>query len=283
MDPETDRQDAITAAVEAGRSAGFCNTEPEVLHDSNNVVVWLKPHEIVAKVGPHAHSRERLEREVEVCAQLIAAGAPAAEPLGSLRSAGPRRLPVSLWGRLRPAAPDVVSAGDLASMLAQVHTALRPCSPGLPSYTVDLGRAQMVLQDDDRMGAMAPDDLRLLRSAFDSWYEQTATLVSDHQALHGEPHVANVINTDAGPVLVDFESACTGPVEWDLSAMPPEVADEIEGIDHDLLAMLRLLRSAVVATWCWTRSGIPGMRSHADHHIAVVRIAWSGGQPDIQT
>jgi hypothetical protein len=73
--------------------------------------------------------------------------------------------------------------------------------------------------------------------------------------------------------LVDFEAASIGPLEWDLASVPPGVADVFRGIDHDLLAVLRLLSSARVATWCWSLADHPSMRIHGEHHLAVVRRA----------
>jgi hypothetical protein len=52
--------------------------------------------------------------------------------------------------------------------------------------------------------------------------------------------------------MVDFESVCSGPLEWDLSALPCVDAG-IFSVDADLLALLRRLRSLCVTVWWWTR------------------------------
>ena len=39
------------------------------------------------------------------------------------------------------------------------------------------------------------------------------------QALHGDAHLFNCIPTAAGPVWHDLETACRGPVEYDLAAL----------------------------------------------------------------
>lgn len=70
--------------------------------------------------------------------------------------------------------------------------------------------------------------------------------------LHGEPHFdGNVLRTAEGPVFIDFEAACTGPKEWDLAALPREVATFYPPINTALLEVLELTRSLCVATWCW--------------------------------
>jgi hypothetical protein len=54
--------------------------------------------------------------------------------------------------------------------------------------------------------------------------------------------------------MIDFESACAGPLEWDLSALS-EAAADCFAADPELLALLRRLRSICVATWCWALRG----------------------------
>src|SRR5262249_13631589 len=39
----------------------------------------------------------------------------------------------------------------------------------------------------------------------------------DCPVLHGDPHWSNFLAGPGGCVMIDFESVCRGPVEWDLS------------------------------------------------------------------
>ena len=87
------------------------------------------------------------------------------------------------------------------------------------------------------------------------------------------PTLGNVLVTAGGPVLIDFEGACTGPREWDVACAPPGVADRLAGLDHALLASARLLRSAFVAVWGWAGADHPMMRHHGEQHLAVLRAA----------
>jgi Ser/Thr protein kinase RdoA (MazF antagonist) len=41
------------------------------------------------------------------------------------------------------------------------------------------------------------------------------------QALHGDAHLFNCIQTATGPVWHDLETACRGPREYDLAALVP--------------------------------------------------------------
>ena len=77
--------------------------DPILLQETNNTVVWLRPHEIIAKVGTWAHSEEALRREHDVATILAAAGAPIALPV---RDAEPVRdehsgFLVTLWAAAR--------------------------------------------------------------------------------------------------------------------------------------------------------------------------------------
>ena len=74
------------------------------------------------------------------------------------------------------------------------------------------------------------------------------------QVLHGEPHPGNVLNTMNGPLFVDFETACRGPVEFDLAHVPDAVSDLYSSVDQQLLDMCRELVLAMVASWRFDQS-----------------------------
>jgi Ser/Thr protein kinase RdoA (MazF antagonist) len=274
MDLPTLRAAAVEAAVQAGAAAGYPTTDAVVLQDSNNVVLWLRPHAVVAKVGIWPHSWEVLEREVRVGAHLSERGAPVAAPIGELRAGTAH--PVSLWTKLEPSTDTHASAVVIGQMLGRVHASLRQIPSQLPSYLGAIDLARATLLDDRRMGALARDDLRFLRESFDHLQAAVRRRPDErHQPLHGEPHDGNIIVTEDGPRLIDFEAACVGPLEWDLASTSPGVAATFADVDDELLALLQLLNSARVATWCWAQAEHPAMRPHALHHLAVLRAAAS--------
>jgi hypothetical protein len=71
----------IGAAVEIAREIGLDVAEPVLVQETNNTVVWLWPHAIIAKVGTRTGSYEALVREFEVATALAGLGAPFAPPL----------------------------------------------------------------------------------------------------------------------------------------------------------------------------------------------------------
>jgi thiamine kinase-like enzyme len=73
------------------------------------------------------------------------------------------------------------------------------------------------------------------------------------QLLHGEPHAGNLLKTKNGPLFIDFETCCRGPVEFDIAHVPKEVSEHYPGADQELLRVCRILVLAMVASWRWDR------------------------------
>lgn len=96
------------------------------------------------------------------------------------------------------------------------------------------------------------------------------------QPLHGEPHLdGNVLRTAEGPIFVDFETASTGPKEWDLTALGREVATFYPPINTALLETLSWTRSLCVATWCWMQpERAPEVEEAARFHLSRLRDAF---------
>jgi hypothetical protein len=57
-----------------------------------------------------------------------------------------------------------------------------------------------------------------------------------------------------GPLFIDLETCCRGPVEFDLAHVPQEVSDRSPGGDRPVLGDCRLLVLAMVAAWRWDSS-----------------------------
>ncbi len=262
------RDPAVEAAIAAGVAAGFPVGEPVILQDTNNVVVWLRPHPVIAKVGVRQHVRDSLRREVEVCQYLHAAGAPVGEPIAWYDD---EPHPVSLWSRLEATRP-ACSPRDHADALRAVHGPLRRYSAPLPSYWAATESAKDMLFDDERMHAIKHADAALLRDAYRRFADQILAFDPPLQPLHSEPHTGNIIATADRAVLIDFEAVSVGPIEWDIACCPAAVAAEFPNIDHDLVRAARLLNAVRVATWCGA-SPHPAMRPYGVEQLEVVRRA----------
>lgn len=199
---------AADAAAEVAGEHGLVCDAPIVLRESWHVLVRLPPWPLVARVtsGAAGVDPQDVARELDVARHLVRAGAPVVEP-SDLLDPGPhehRGHTVVFWryltwsGELDPA-----GAGR---GLRTIHDALADYEGSLPAA----GRAQ------DVRAMLAPfpasHDVELLG-------ELAARELPVGQALHGDAHLFNCIQTTAGPIWHDLETACRGPREYDLAAL----------------------------------------------------------------
>jgi hypothetical protein len=144
---------------------------------------------------------------------------------------------------------------DLAAarVLDAVHRALDCYEKPLPVFhDRQLKRAGAVLADPGSLPTLARSDRALLADQYARLTQDLGERPLDLRPLHGDPHRGNLLVCRGGCVMIDFESACRGPLEWDLSALPGGGAGLFPA-DEQLLALLRQLRSVCVAVWCWMR------------------------------
>lgn len=286
------RRLAVQAATATLEALGLVASEPTVLKDSNNTVVWMRPLPIVAKVDTstiagRGRGRGRgLELEQAVLAHLSATDAPVARLAAGLprqlhRAAGRHVLLLDHLD-VDPEAP--VPPPDARRAVAAVHEALRAYPGPVPPFTDQLDRVVAFLDDPAVTPGVSSGDRAFLRRLA---LEFRAAFVPDGswQPLHGDPWIGgNLLATagaadPAGPegpapaggpaVLVDFEAACAGPPEWDWTVLPDEALPD--GVDRRLVAELRRMRSLVVAVWCLAQPGrAPEVDEAAAYHLGVL-------------
>ena len=130
---------------------------------------------------------------------------------------------------------------------------MRAVTLAAPHFTARVAEAKAILRDHERSPEVPDREREVL-----SWTLQTMTAsIRDrgvrHQLLHGEPHAGNLLNTRAGPLFIDLETCCRGPVEFDLAHAPDEVVEHYPGVDAELVEECRILMLAMVTTWRWDR------------------------------
>jgi hypothetical protein len=199
---------AVDAAVAVAGAYGVRCEEPVVLSKAWHVLVHLSPEPVVARVTSGAPGVDPgdVERELAVAVHLGGAGAPVVQP-SDLLPPGPHRYgghTLVFWRYLeREGELDAVAAGR---GLRTIHDALADYDGELPRG----GRADEVRE---MLEPFAPsDDVELL-------CELAARELPEGQALHGDAHLSNCIQTAAGPIWHDLETACRGPREYDLAAL----------------------------------------------------------------
>lgn len=180
-------------------------------------------------------------------AQLQAAGVPGVvAPLPSSDGArlvrlGRDGLSVTPWLDGRPPTEEeaLARAGRTLDLLAALHAAEPPAD--LPRWSPRAPRHLAVLVDEATRapwasgpyGEPARTALRSRLSEIETWSGRHRDLTARAAAsdrwvpTHGEPHHANQLITDAGPVFVDWESLRSAPPERDLLDIPSELREHV--------------------------------------------------------
>ena len=273
---EERRSRALEAAVDVAGTLGVVVEGSTILADSNNTIVWLAPAPVVAKVGT-SHLRdaelESLTRELAVATHLSRLGAPVVAPAANL-PAGPHRwrdLMLTLWQYVEPISEVVLEPAEAASVLSAVHDALAAFPGSLPPFDLELGDARRLLLPV-RSPILPDSDRRFLLSIIDELEESLAGRVTAARPLHGSPHTGNRLRTTEGLLLLDFETACLGPLEWDLAALDDAAVHLFVDVDLELVALLRRMRSACVAAKCWVAPDrATEVREAARIHLRLLR------------
>jgi aminoglycoside phosphotransferase (APT) family kinase protein len=219
----------ISRAVEAGvATAAALDLSVDnaiVLHDSNRIAVRLIPSDVLARVAFDAH-QPHAELEVEVARRLAATGSPVAkldprvEPRVHLRDG----FVVTLWTYYQPL-PSGISPPEYAQALMRLHAGMKQIERTAPHFTDRVAEAQSLLGDRTQTPGLVDADRELLSKTLQSLTASITGRGANEQLLHGEPHPGNVLNTKAGPLFVDFETCCRGPVEFDVAHAPEAVSE----------------------------------------------------------
>jgi hypothetical protein len=87
-------------------------------------------------------------------------------------------------------------------------------------------------------------------------------------------HPGNVLPTAHGPLFIDVETCCRGPVEFDYAHAPRGVGERCAGVDLEALRNCRVLVRAMVTAWRWDRNDqYPGGRRLAGEWLDLFRAA----------
>jgi aminoglycoside phosphotransferase (APT) family kinase protein len=257
---------AVTAAMEVASSLGFAADEAVVLHESNKVTVRLLPCDVVARVAPAAQQNARFE--IEIAERLAAAGSPVAVPVSGVHQHD--GFVVTLWTWYAPAGE--VSPAGYARALGRLHAGMRAIDVPAPHVTDRIAEAQRLVADRDHTRALAGADRELLSETLRRGRRMIDERRTPEQLLHGEPHSGNVLATAGGPVFIDFETCCRGPVEFDVAHVPDAVSDHYPDVDRVLLAECRRLVLAMVAAWRWdVHDEFPEGRRHGHDILGTLR------------
>ena len=216
-------QRALRAAAHVAREAGVRFDEPVVLNDASNLLLHLAPGPVVARVATSTaivrQGRDWLSREVAVAGHVARKGAPVVAPTPEM-DPGPHDfagLTMTFWEHVAEV-DERVDPKRAGAALRDVHEALRDFPGDLPPMAV-MREAEQIIERLAADGTVVGDDAGLLRSAAQDARSRVAALGAPFQAIHGDAHLGNTINTAAGPLWGDWEDTCRGPTGWDLGCL----------------------------------------------------------------
>jgi len=232
-------------------AVGLKAADAIVIQDSNKLAVRLLPCNALARVALLTHQVAQLEIEIaqrlaETESSVVALD-PRVEPLAYEQDG----FVVTLWTYYDSVALPEVSPAAYANALMRLHAGMGTLDVTTPHFTDRIAEAQTLVASRDQTPVLDDADRELLSTTLRSQRQAIRALSTGEQLLHGEPHPGNVLNTSNGPLFIDLETCCRGPVEFDLAHVPEEVSRRYSGADQELLRECRLLVLAMVAAWRW--------------------------------
>jgi Phosphotransferase enzyme family len=246
-----ERQRALAAAISVASALDLIADDAIVVHDSNRLAVRLLPCDVLARAAPAAHQVAQFE--VELAQRLAETQGPVAalEPRAEPRAYEHDGFVVTLWTYYNPVTPQEISPADYADALERLHAGMRELDVRTPHFTDRVREAQQLVESSNLTPELADADRELLISTLRSRRQAIGDRGAAEQLLHGEPHPGNVLRTAAGPLFIDLETCCRGPVEFDLAHVPEDVSERYADADEELLSDCRILVLAMVAAWRW--------------------------------
>ncbi|CEJ10036.1 serine/threonine protein kinase [bacterium YEK0313] len=221
-----------------------------VLQNSNKLTLRLLPCDTLARVAPPAD--QAMPFEVELAGLLAETGSPAAalEPRVPPRLYERDGFAVTFWTYYPSLTPGLAPV-DYARSLRRLHIGMRKIGIAAPRFTDRIAEAERLLASLHLTPELPDRDRERLGSLLESLRRTIVDRGAAEQLLHGEPHPGNVLNTRFGPLFIDLETCCRGPVEFDLAHVPDAVAAHYPDVDRTLLNSCRALVLVMVAAWRW--------------------------------
>jgi hypothetical protein len=181
---------------------------------------------------------------------------------------------ITLWTYYEAMPTQDIAPANYAQTLEQYHACIRQIDLTVPHFTDRIAEAQRLV--DDRAHTPALDDTgrKLLSNTLRGLRRMIVERGAPEQLLHGEPHPGNLLNTKQGLLLIDLETCCRGPVEFDIAHAPEDVSEHYPAINQRLLHECRVLVRAMVTAWRWDRNDqLPDGRYWGIEGIKQIRVA----------
>ncbi|PRY46617.1 phosphotransferase family protein [Umezawaea tangerina] len=214
-----DSTSAVAVLVSACAAAGLESADAELLRLGENAIFRLPDSACVARIGRNMSHWADAAKEVAVSGWLTAHRYPAAKVLELPQPLEVDDHPVTFWEHIDGRNGARQDVGVLAELLRDLHSLKAPEGFQLPKRDV-LDRARPRIESSQVSAA----DKRLLLGTCERLEAELAAVEFplSPAPTHGDAHVQNLMITDSGPVLIDFERFAWGQPEWDLATTATE-------------------------------------------------------------
>lgn len=265
--------DNAVAAVESiAADLGLRADSVAIVQNSNKLALRVLPCDSFARVA--RIGAEVAALELDIAQQLAVGGAPVAaldarvEPRIYERGG----FAVTWWTFYEATATGRLSSGAYANALERLHAGLRIVETDTPHFLDRVEEAEQLVRNEQLTPDLDRADRKLLLDIYRSARREIGRHGAAEQLLHGEPHPGNVLDTASGPVFIDLETCCRGPIEFDVAHVPPDVAERYAHLDRDLLQDCRRLVLAMIAAWRWdTNDEFPNGPWHGRNILELLR------------
>jgi Phosphotransferase enzyme family len=217
----------LAAAQAVAREHGVACDEAVQIAAGSNVLVHLKPAPVVARVMTgtavlHDDPERWLAREVAVGA-FAAERSDLVAPPTDILPPGPH-LQDGLWMTLWKFVPHDAQAPppeprQLGSSLRRLHAVLADFPGDLAPLSETRDWLERLLDELRPSPWLTQRDIDWLRSELEALTPAVFESSLPAQALHGDASMSNLLRTESGPVWIDLEDVCAGPVAWDVSGL----------------------------------------------------------------
>lgn len=241
----------MAAATSLADALDLLASDAVVIQNSNKLTLRLLPCDVLARVA--LVGQEVAVLEVELAQRLGAVASPVAalEPRVAPGVYEADGFAVTLWTYYEEVTDDQDSPAEYAGALHRMHAGMRSVELATTHFMERAAQAERLVTNPDATPELAEADRHLLLFTLRSARQQIHKHGAAEQLLHGEPHPGNLLNTQDGPLFIDFETCCRGPIEFDVAHVPSEVSAHYPDVNEVLLQECRRLVLAMVAAWRW--------------------------------
>jgi len=194
--------------------AGLDPAGARLIKFTNNAVFELASEPVVVRIPGSQTVQDRVEKVIAVARWLAEHDMPSVRLLGDAAQpamVGGRK--VTLWRRVSGKG-STPTGRDLGRILCRYHSL--PSPPfSLPLWRPMAAIRQRIMEAD----RLLPADRAFLERSCDEAEERLSGLefFLPSGPIHGDSFLGNLIPSPRGPVICDFDSAASGPREWDLT------------------------------------------------------------------